>query len=255
MTIHVLIEKDADGSVSYEGRTAQVAAMLSNEPDRIVAHVLAIGSEVIDFELFGDAVPVGSVHFCRWVAQQQGRALTDLLSYPRSLESHLQRYVRVCTKRDALDLIAACPFIKPFGNAKAFTGFVRGLNAPTQGFVEYPDDEQVYVSQKVAWLSEWRIYVQDGAIVGSARYDAGQEDAPSPDDIVVAQMIDAVGLLNRNYGPYALDVGVLSTGETALVEMNDAWALGFYKGAMSPDKYARFLATRWEQFEQMECRR
>jgi hypothetical protein len=44
---------------------------------------------------------------------------------------------------------------------------------------------------------------------------------------------------------YCLDVGVLDTGETALVEMNDAFSIGMYEGmeACYPD----LLTTRWQE--------
>ena len=48
---------------------------------------------------------------------------------------------------------------------------------------------------------------------------------------------------------YALDVGVLSDGRTALVEVNDGYAIGFY-GKVTParaDAYLRLLVARYEQ--------
>ncbi len=48
---------------------------------------------------------------------------------------------------------------------------------------------------------------------------------------------------------YALDVGVLSDGETALVEVNDGYAPGYY-GRVSPARacaYLELLAARYVQ--------
>ena len=44
---------------------------------------------------------------------------------------------------------------------------------------------------------------------------------------------------------YCLDVGVLGTGETALVEMNDAFSIGMYEGMESC--YPELLITRWKE--------
>jgi hypothetical protein len=44
---------------------------------------------------------------------------------------------------------------------------------------------------------------------------------------------------------YALDVGVLDTGETMVVECNDFWALGTY--GLDPLLYTRLAAMRWRE--------
>ena len=44
---------------------------------------------------------------------------------------------------------------------------------------------------------------------------------------------------------YALDVGVLSTGETALVEVNDAYGIGAY--GIAAEHYYTFLKARWDE--------
>ena len=44
---------------------------------------------------------------------------------------------------------------------------------------------------------------------------------------------------------FGIDFGLLSTGETALVEMNDGFALGAY--AISARDYTDLLIARWEE--------
>jgi hypothetical protein len=44
---------------------------------------------------------------------------------------------------------------------------------------------------------------------------------------------------------YSLDFGVLRTGETCLVEVNDAYALGHY--GLQSVLYARMIDARWEE--------
>ena len=46
---------------------------------------------------------------------------------------------------------------------------------------------------------------------------------------------------------YGIDFGVLASGATALVEVNDGWALGLYGRALSARDYYRLLRTRWDQ--------
>ncbi len=46
---------------------------------------------------------------------------------------------------------------------------------------------------------------------------------------------------------YCIDVGVLNTGETALIEVNDAFSVGIY--SMSKELYANLLMTRWNELK------
>lgn len=45
---------------------------------------------------------------------------------------------------------------------------------------------------------------------------------------------------------YAIDFGVLTTGETALIEVNDAFAIGAYDNVPG-DLYLMMLKARWNQ--------
>lgn len=44
---------------------------------------------------------------------------------------------------------------------------------------------------------------------------------------------------------FAMDVGVLASGETSLVELNDAWAIGLYDQSITPIAYFFWLLKRW----------
>ena len=64
----------------------------------------------------------------------------------------------------------------------------------------------------------------------------------------VQQVIDTYESQNLNTPiAYSLDIGMLDWGEPALVEVNDAWALGFYKGTLSDKDYIEMLYDRWQQ--------
>lgn len=108
-------------------------------------------------------------------------------------------------------------------------------------FMAMPADAPVWISEPVQWLSEWRYYVANNAVVGRARYDSNEDEAPEPDEYTVKKCIRDMATSH----PYVLDFGVLSTGETALVEANDAWAIGLYAEALSPRDYLYFLRSRW----------
>ena len=178
--------------------------------------------------------PMGSVEFTRAYARAAGVALPVDMSYPTSLDDHLHRVIRPDTFANA----SLTDFVKPRGSIKSFTGAIK---ADLRERVEA--SAPVWVSNRVFFLAEWRVYVLDGAIVGHARYDP-HEEHHDLDTAPVRAMI-------RAYceGPcaYALDVGLLEN-TVALVEVNDAWALGFYgHGTLEPKDYVKMILSRWNQ--------
>ena len=122
-----------------------------------------------------------------------------------------------------------CPvFCKPRLEYKAFTGrLTTGPGAP--GLPHFlPDHYPVWFSSPVCFLSEVRYYILGDEIVGDGRYDEdGAEEAPLPDLSVVQRAVDR--MRPQCLAAYALDFGVLDTGETALVEVSDAWSTGYYR--------------------------
>jgi hypothetical protein len=65
------------------------------------------------------------------------------------------------------------------------------------------------------------------------------------DQDVVQDAIKALGATPEPSCAYALDLGVLSDGQTALIELNDAYGIGAY--GISPKVYFDFLKARWDQ--------
>jgi hypothetical protein len=176
-------------------------------------------------------VPVGSVEFVRRYADLNRIRLPDSDTYPESLRWALRRPVQRCT-------FSAVPpgfFCKPL-RTKAFTG---GIAA---GISETVDpSEPVWCSPPIQLLAEFRTYIISGRVVGSSRYDDGDNEAELEMDFVhrmIAAYSDApVG--------YALDVGITDAG-SLLVEANDGWALGYYRwGNMNGSDYIKLLTERW----------
>lgn len=198
----------------------------------------------------GHCLPIGSVEFIKDCMSVCGIKEPDNFSYPPELAGHLHRIVRPCRAGS----IIGRWFIKP-QRTKLFTGFVFDtMDDPTSltphdqeqhdAFLRMPADATIWISGVVSWRCEHRIYVHEGRIIGRARYDDGPEDAAQPDAKIIQAMIDA---MPRGVAAYGLDVGVLSTGETALVEVNDAWALGHYQGGPGAADYFAMLWARWSQ--------
>jgi hypothetical protein len=100
------------------------------------------------------------------------------------------------------------------------------------------------------------VYVLDGAILASSRYDDGPDELEhdARDRALVAQMVAAFALPGEAPSAYALDVARLQDGSTVLVEVNDAWALGLYRG-LAPRDYAAMLWTRWSEIVAVDAQR
>lgn len=202
----------------------------------------------------GECLPVGSVEFLRCAMQIARIREPQNMSYPEGAQRFLGRTIR---KLIAGQVVGKW-FVKPLAT-KAFTGFVfdsmtghlaycQSLRASHLAFLAMPADTLVWVSEPVDFQSEWRFYVQQGKVIGSARYDpTGADDAPVPDQRIVLDCIEAVGFDT----PFAADFGVLQCGSTVLVEVNDAWSLGLYGKALEPLAYLQFLHARWQSLESL----
>lgn len=237
-------------SGGHETATVRQAALLQDIPlvtarlEELIGHGNALRA---------GWMPVGSVEFVRSAMRKADVIEPGSMSYPQAIEHLLRRNVHMVRAGSVLGTW----FIKPC-TTKAFNGFVFDtMSEPEEyddhdreqyaAFVALPPDTLVWQSEVVRFASEWRYYVLEGKVVGSARYDQlGEEGAPSPDQTVVAEAVQAMADSGAP-AAYSLDLGVLEGGETALVEANDAWALGCYGRCVAPRDYLAMLAARWEQ--------
>lgn len=234
-----------------EERLAHHVAMVDNVP-LCSASIEAL--EQYAAQLAGGLwLPVGSVEFVRRAMALAGIVEPANLSYPDVLRPYLHREV---SQRQAGSVIGR-RFIKPVAT-KVFTGFVfDALDDPVdlgehdraqcEAFLALDPSTPVWVSEPVRWRSEVRFYVLDGQVVGEGRYDEGPEDALLPERFTVHEMLERFSGDPGAPAAFAIDAGVLECGATALVEVNDAWALGFYSGTLGPREYLQMLWRRWRQ--------
>lgn len=250
---HCQILKQAN--VQYSDlNTAYLAACLLDIPVRACSidnlgqwENLLSGSEGIL------TVPIGSVEFIRSAIDVAGLKEPPPLSYPETLRSFLRREIRITTAAE----VTEGQFVKPVAT-KLFTGFVvpdltknltpdEHTTEQYRVFLSLPKDTPVWISERVSFVSEHRVYIHNAKIVGVGRYDGGEDDALMPSDETVQEMVKTIESTGEAPAAYSIDVGVLSDGTTALVECNDAWALGYYRGSLSNKDYLRMLITRWAQ--------
>jgi len=205
-------------------------------------------------ELIYGAVPVGSVEFCREAMKVVGIREPYINSYPNISWIPYYRIISKLPVSVVLDLVTDKKFIKPT-KVKRFNGFVYDRKIPVMELDDYtkeqvkvlltlPDNEEIWLSDVVDFLSEFRYYIDNGEIVGFARYDDSEEEGDHliPDLTVVKNFASK---LSKSH-PYVLDFGVLSSGETALVEYNAFYAIGLYPDAITAKKYLELLVKYWD---------
>ena len=236
---------------SIEVRQVSQAAMLLDIPVSRVA-VEGLGAHAV--ALAAGALPVGSVEFVREAMRLAGIAEPEPMSYPVELDHLLRRRLDLTT----VERVRGTKFVKPV-RTKLFTGFVWHSGADGATYSEHDREQlvavralapttQLWAADPVKFLCEWRYYVCQGKVIGAARYDPdGDDNAPAPDGAVLQEAIQRLSDSTAAPAAYGLDLGVLSTGETALVEVNDAWALGLYGRSLDSKDYLQLLTTRWRQ--------
>jgi hypothetical protein len=168
------------------------------------------------------------------------------ITYPDALQTHLKRRI---IKNDTLRYNT---FIKPC-KTKLFTGFVlKSVNDYDEHDLEQflkllsIKECDTWNSELIEELkAEYRFYILENEIIGYGRYDDGPDEWEMPDIEYVKQMIK--DYYNSPIA-YTLDVGVSNIGNV-LIEANDAWAIGLYKGTMDIDSYVKFLDARWKQIK------
>jgi len=161
---------------------------------------------------------------------------TGLNYYPDELSEYMYRDVKAV----AVEKVQKGNFFKPLPeDHKLFSPFVRDNSLQCQLTLKnIPRGHTVLTCNAVNFVSEYRIYVLEGDILDMCYY----KGCPTilPDSKIIKEMVSRVSHYAVAFG---LDVGVLDTGETAVIEMNDFCCLGNY--GLKAQHYAMCIAKRW----------
>jgi len=208
------------------------------------------GAETAPFFGFGDiqdiqdlGPDVGIVGYIGdvWRAMRKlGLPKPEPLDYPEPLRYLLGRYVERAVLEDVRNRVNPGIFVKPV-NHKVFTGFVMtGSFDDAITLAPYPPDTEVWLSQAVTFISEYRCFVLDRGILDVRLYKGDWSVAP---DRKVVE--GAVKAWEEQPVAWTLDVGITPEGQTLLVEVNDGYSFGGY-GLLSTS-YAQMIEARWQE--------
>ena len=167
--------------------------------------------------------------------------------YPECLRPWMHRRVWKTTldalERQLLDGTGPPVFAKPAERRKGFTGRVFESYHDFAGLGSTSRRQDVWCSEVVAWRSEFRVYVIGQEIVSVDHY--GGDASAALDSRAVQDALAAYRAGGNAPSAYGIDFGVLSTGQTALIEANDGYALGAYTIGAQP--YTDLLMARWAE--------
>lgn len=188
---------------------------------------------------------VGSVESTKIFWDKLGITPPKYIGYPTKLRKYLGRYVTTAKFIDVEDMCFPL-FIKPKEEIKLFTGFVIEDEKQYANckflYPEITDDLELYISEPINILSEYRCFVHKGVIVGIKHYSGDFRLFLDVD--VIKQMV-----LDYTCAPisYTLDVAITDNSSCVLVEVNDFWAIGGY--GLDGKTYVRMLIDRFQQIK------
>ena len=167
--------------------------------------------------------------------------------YPKCLNKYLHRKIWESSIKDIKtelfnEYIINPIFIKPKYKLKKFTGFIIKSIDDLNKINNAGDNTKIICSEPVNFISEYRCPVINGEIKDLCFY-SGDSNINIDKSIVQKMVKEFV----NSPKAYCIDVGVLSSGETALIEVNDAFSIGIY--SMSKEVYAELLITRWNELK------
>lgn len=160
--------------------------------------------------------------------EQAGIQTPTYLGYPEELEKYLGRKINRTLFGDLLHSETAFPyFIKPANDVKLFTGDVIERKEHLSLIQDFnpglKEETELFISQTIDIVSEYRCFVFEKDLKGIQYYLGDFRKYPDAD--LIDQMVNDY---ISSPVAYTLDVGVTSSGETVLIEVNDMWAIGSY---------------------------
>lgn len=177
-------------------------------------------------------VAIGSIPFVHQRLRSSGAKPPLPNDYPESVREFLHREVTRTTLREArvdIDEYGKGLFVKPATKLKRFTGFVANF-AYDHRFNGAGGRTEVWVSNPVNFVSEWRVYSVGGDVLAVGSAPSNPSDPSMPNRDVIDEIAQRLYEMPAGFAGLCFDVGVLDTGQTALVEVNEGYGFGAYEG-------------------------
>jgi len=188
-----------------------------------------------------DYTPIGTVEFVKTFAEKVGVKLPVPIHATELLKLEGRKYfVLHSPNLQKLQTNDYPVFVKPLTELKKFTGFVARSD---KDFDLYPDidwgNTKLFCTQVLENIvSEWRCYVLNGEVFACVNYSG--DPLKFPNSAAIRNCID-----NFTSVPIAYSLDMAITDHTQFIEINDAYALGYYGGDI--ELYTKMLNERWKE--------
>lgn len=195
-----------------------------------------------------DDIFIGSVESTKRFFNFIGVKTPDYIGYPRELESYYKRNIKLGLIKD-LEKENLPIFIKPSKDVKLFTGFLLENKKTLENISTYydlvTDRTEVYISEPIKIVSEYRCFVNENKLVGIKNYEGSFSHFI--DVKKVNEMIEIYATNPNKPICYTLDVALDDKGQTILIEINDFWAIGSY--GLDGKEYVSMIIKRIEEIK------
>ena len=207
-----------------------------------------IQSGLLDPWLFqrpDEMVVRAGVEAIRVLLARAGRPAPPVFDLPHSLSQWIGRFTWETTMgevRNQVDSeVSFNPFhIKPLLHHKLFKGIVVYGLRDLIASASLPDETPVLAQQRIEFVSEWRVSILRNKILNVANYKG--DPLRFPDVGTVQSAIEAFA---ERPIAFAMDWGITASGQTLLVEVNDAYAQGNIGLGGMP--YTAMIEARWRE--------
>jgi hypothetical protein len=170
----------------------------------------------------------GTIDFVHAGLTSLGKPRPEIDYYPKALEPWFFRKIWKSTKKkvvERLEFIDEPVFVKPADKLKVFTGQVFHESVLLDST---PYKGNVWCSEPIQFISEWRVYVVDSKIRHMGFYGGVDEMRRPHTDYVNLMILALSNDPDWKWKNYCLDVGVLQNNAVALVEVGLGYAMGGY---------------------------
>lgn len=201
--------------------------------------------EVDELSLSRETLVAGAIRVVESALKKLGVTIPPADNLPDKLANYRGRTIRrmkwakLRAEAEATGLPTPL-FVKPYRRNKGFPSIaVFSLDDIT----DHPlnDHDEVLVAEYVVFLTEWRCFVCNEEILQLSHYQG--DPLQFPDVEVIKAAISDFG--NDAPSGYGIDFGVLESGRTVLVEVNEGYSLASY--GLNSVEYAEILQSRWLQ--------
>lgn len=183
-------------------------------------------------------IVVGGMLIMGSVFEQLG-TVPNNYDYPEELTDYLGRKIDMIQLKD-LQKQELPVFIKPVEEKAAKGTVVNTLDDAEEYYRALDLETELYCSEVVDLLSEWRCFVRYGEIIGIQIYNGDRTYAYDREVVE-----NAVYDYSSSPAACSLDFGVTKGRRTILIEVNDGFAIGAY--GLPDAHYAMFLEARWAE--------